>query len=54
VREDLHGLSKVVTKSGSVRFAAERTADGHSDRGTALALALHAATDAGRQEIYFG
>lgn len=42
IRDDLHGVKKVVTSSGNVRFDAERTGDGHADRFWALALALHA------------
>lgn len=43
VISDLRGIRKETTSSGNVRFAGERTADGHSDRFWALALALHAA-----------
>lgn len=39
---DLRGVRKETTASGNIRFAGERTADGHSDRFWALALALHA------------
>lgn len=45
VREDLHAMEKTVTSSGTVRYAAPRSADGHSDRAAALALAVHAAKD---------
>ncbi len=43
IREDLHGLQKISSATGGVRYHALQTADGHSDRATALALALHAA-----------
>jgi len=43
IREDLHGLSKVTSASGATRFLAPHNDDGHCDRATALALALHAA-----------
>ena len=42
VREDLHQMQQSV-KNGEYTYAAPRTAEGHSDRCTALALALHAA-----------
>lgn len=41
--EDLHGLRKSVTNAGNIRFDADRTEAGHSDRAWALALAVHAA-----------
>jgi phage FluMu gp28-like protein len=47
IREDLHGLQKVTTSTGLVRYAAPRTEDGHCDRATALALAVRAAEGAG-------
>jgi phage FluMu gp28-like protein len=43
VREDLHGVQRVVSASGQVSYRATHTVDGHSDRCTALALALRAA-----------
>ena len=43
IREDLHGIHKRVTANGQVSYRAARTSDGHSDRCTALALALRAA-----------
>jgi phage FluMu gp28-like protein len=46
IREDLHSVHRVVSNSGHISFRASRTADGHSDRCTALALALRAATSA--------
>ena len=44
VREDLHAMKQIV-KGGEYFYAAPRTAEGHSDRCTALALALRAAGD---------
>lgn len=46
IRNDLHSVKKTVTAAGNIRFDAERTADGHSDRFWAMALALMA-TDKG-------
>ncbi len=43
IREDLHAIHKVAGKTGIIRYVAPHTDDGHSDRATALALALHAA-----------
>jgi phage FluMu gp28-like protein len=43
IREDLHGIHRVVSQSGNVTYRASYSADGHSDRCTALALALRAA-----------
>jgi phage FluMu gp28-like protein len=45
LREDLHAVRRIVTPSGNVRYDAERSERGHSDRFWALALALHAAED---------
>lgn len=42
VREDLHEMQQVI-KNGEYSYTARRTAEGHSDRCTALALALRAA-----------
>lgn len=39
VREDLHSIQRVTTATGTVTYRAPHTADGHADRGTALALA---------------
>lgn len=47
VIKDLRGIRKETTTSGNVRFAGERTAEGHSDRFWALALAVHAAKAGG-------
>lgn len=41
VREDLHAMKQIV-RNGEYSYAAPRTAEGHSDRCTALALALRA------------
>lgn len=41
--DDIHAVRKVFTSSGSLLFYAPSNADGHSDRATALALALRAA-----------
>ncbi len=46
IREDLHAIQRTVTQSGQITYRAPQTADGHSDRTTALALALRAATSA--------
>jgi phage FluMu gp28-like protein len=43
IREDLHAIQRCVTHSGQITYRAPNTADGHSDRTTALALALRAA-----------
>lgn len=45
VREDLHAMKQIV-RNGEYSYAAPRTAEGHSDRCTALALALRAAGSA--------
>jgi phage FluMu gp28-like protein len=45
VREDLHGLQKVSTTSGAIRYVAPSNEDGHCDRATALALARRAAVN---------
>lgn len=47
LRDDLASLQRIVSPSGNVRYSAARTADGHADRSTALALALHAAAKHG-------
>lgn len=43
VREDLHEMNQVV-KNGQYSYNARRTSEGHSDRCTALALAVRAAS----------
>ena len=47
IRADLRSVTKQVTTAGNIRFTAERTPDGHADRFWALALAIHAASEAG-------
>jgi phage FluMu gp28-like protein len=42
VREDLHAMKQIV-RNGEYTYSAPRTAEGHSDRCTGLALALRAA-----------
>ncbi len=42
VREDLHAMKQIV-RNGEYTYSAPRTAEGHSDRCTALALAIRAA-----------
>jgi len=51
VREDLHAMKQIV-RNGEYSYAAPRTAEGHSDRCTALALALRAAGSAGGPFAY--
>jgi phage FluMu gp28-like protein len=46
IRSDLRSVTKQVTGAGNIRFTAERTPDGHADRFWALALAIHAGSDA--------
>src|SRR5687768_13249477 len=43
IREDLHSLHRIISNTGQISFRASRSADGHSDRATALALAVRAA-----------
>lgn len=45
IREDLHSMQQLV-KNGEYTYSAPHTAEGHSDRCTALALAWRAAADA--------
>lgn len=45
IREDLHSMQQLV-KNGEYTYCAPHTAEGHSDRCTALALAWRAAADA--------
>ena len=42
IREDLHSMHRVVSDFGKISYRATHTSDGHSDRCTALALALRA------------
>ena len=44
VREDLHAMQQVIN-NGEYNYWAPRTREGHSDRCTALALAVRAAGD---------
>jgi phage FluMu gp28-like protein len=46
IREDLHGIQRISSRLGQVSYRAAQNADGHSDRCTALALALRAAGEA--------
>lgn len=46
VREDLHALHRVLSANGQISYRATGSPDGHSDRCTALALALRAAESA--------
>jgi phage FluMu gp28-like protein len=46
IREDLHAVRRVVSRHGQVTYRATQNEDGHSDRCTALALALRAAGEA--------
>ncbi|HEX7860077.1 MAG TPA: terminase family protein [Verrucomicrobiae bacterium] len=46
IREDLHAVHRVVSAQGQIAYRASHSADGHSDRCTALALALRAAESA--------
>ena len=50
VREDLHEMQQIVT-NGNYTYEARRTKEGHSDRCTALALALRAASGSGNYDI---
>jgi phage FluMu gp28-like protein len=43
IREDLHSVNRVSSPTGQITYRAPHNADGHADRCTALALALHAA-----------
>lgn len=47
IREDLHAVHRVTTQNGTVTYKAPHTEDGHSDRATALALAVRAASTTG-------
>ncbi len=44
VRDDLASVQRIVSPTGTIRYAAARTADGHADRSTALALAVYASS----------
>ena len=41
VREDLHSVHRTATSNGMITYRAPHTEDGHADRATALALAVH-------------
>ncbi len=43
VKDDLHSVRKVITSSGNIRYAGERTSSGHADLFWGLALSLEAA-----------
>jgi phage FluMu gp28-like protein len=43
IREDLHAMQRVISSHGRISYRASDSSDGHSDRCTALALALRAA-----------
>ena len=47
IRADLRAVTKETTASGNIRFTAERSENGHSDRFWALALAIEAAGNPG-------
>ena len=51
IREDLHAMQQVV-RNGEYDYYAPRTKDGHSDRCTALALAVRASETAPRPMMY--
>ena len=46
IREDLHAIQRSVSQFGQISYRAPQSPDGHSDRTTALSLALRAATSA--------
>lgn len=52
IREDLHGICRVVSGNGNITYRAAQTDDGHSDRGTALALMMRAAESGGQDFAY--
>jgi len=45
IREDLHSIHRVVSTTGQITYRSSQSGDGHSDRCTALALALRAAVN---------
>lgn len=47
IREDLHDIERLITRNGQAHYRARRSAKGHGDRATALALALRAAGESG-------
>lgn len=46
IREDLHSIYPVISNNGQISYRASHSPDGHSDRCTALSLALRAAESA--------
>lgn len=42
LKKDIHGIQKIETAAGNIRYDAKETEDGHSDRFWALGLGLHA------------
>ena len=46
IREDLHSIYRIISNNGQISYRASHSPDGHSDRCTALALALRAAESA--------
>lgn len=52
IREDLHGLQKISSASGALRFVAPHNDDGHCDRATALALAKYASATVQAQGMW--
>lgn len=63
IREDLHAVHRVISGNGNFSYRASHRADGHSDRCTALGLALRAsectpeiarASSVGRKHAYLG
>jgi phage FluMu gp28-like protein len=42
LRRDINAVKRVTTVAGNIRYDAERTKDGHSDRFWSLGLAIHA------------
>lgn len=51
IREDLHGVQRWVSANGAITYRAADREDGHSDRATALALALRAASQPGSHGV---
>lgn len=47
IRADLRAIKKTTTAAGNIRFDADKGKNGHADRFWALALAIHAAGNAG-------
>ena len=45
IREDLHSMNRIALAGGGITYKAPHTADGHADRCTGLALAVHAASN---------